>query len=402
MAMLVLPQRPWASGFAGAAGDAAVMGDARKTAAFIVFAWRFHEGCDRERFWEEFVAVDISRKLCLTAAWLRADSRKELAAAFRRVNAATPFDLQRAHKWLQGRALPRGRQMYEDWALLVGLGEGADWIAECPAETFLERLRVIHGVDPEALRRRAEAFAGTSGTPKGQGRDLELLGSYACYSHAWARYYRSRLIRGTLTIAPGSGPSRLRATYAEDLPTGPMRLSGPLMRGERVVTAHLGDPSTSAQLFFWLFAPAPPTTVLGGFMSGTTLMSAEAQLSATRLLAIRLPPAPADTTAAGQAYLPADHGVAADLARSGLSLASPGLLDAAVAEFLGQAGAPIDQITQADYRGLVELLDRHWLEFRAGSGPPAHPARGEDERVHHAHASRKSAALKVVTPTTAT
>jgi hypothetical protein len=134
-----------------------------KTAAFIVFAWKFHEGCGRERLGKEFVAVDISRKLCLTAAWLCANSRKELAAAFRRVNAATTFDVQRAHKWLQGRASPRGRGVYEDWARLVGLDESADWIAECSAETFLERLCGIHGVAPKPLRRRADAFAGASG-----------------------------------------------------------------------------------------------------------------------------------------------------------------------------------------------------------------------------------------------
>ena len=78
--------------------------------------------------------------------------------------------------------------------------------------------------------------------------------------------------------------------YTEDLPTGTMRLSGPLHRGERASTAHLGDPSTSAQLFFWLLAPAPPTAVIGCLMSGTTLMSAEPQLSVT-LLSLHFPDA---------------------------------------------------------------------------------------------------------------
>lgn len=74
-----------------------------------------------------------------------------------------------------------------------------------------------------------------------------------------------------------------KTVYAENLPTGMMGLSGPLHRGERVITVHLGDPSTSAQLVFWLPAPAPPTAVIGGLMSETTLMSAEPQLSVTRL-----------------------------------------------------------------------------------------------------------------------
>ena len=71
--------------------------------------------------------------------------------------------------------MPRGRQLYEDRAELMGLGEGADWIAECPSETFLERVCVVHGAEPETLRRRADAFGGFSGAPKGQDRDLELI-----------------------------------------------------------------------------------------------------------------------------------------------------------------------------------------------------------------------------------
>ena len=88
------------------------------------------------------------------------------------------------------------------------------------------------------------------------------MGTYAAYSHAWARYYRGQLLRGILTITYGTGASRLRAVDTENLPTGMMRLSGPPHRGERVSTAHLGDPSISAQLFFWLLALALPTAVI--------------------------------------------------------------------------------------------------------------------------------------------
>ena len=74
------------------------------------------------------MAVDIDRKLWLTAALVGAATRKELAAAFRGVNPATAFDLERAHKWLQGRAQPRERRVYEDWALLVDLGVAWDFL----------------------------------------------------------------------------------------------------------------------------------------------------------------------------------------------------------------------------------------------------------------------------------
>ena len=67
------------------------------------------------------MARDIDRKLRLTAVLLGTVARKDLAAAFRRVNANTSFDIGRADKWLQGRAQPRERQVYEDWAKVLEL-----------------------------------------------------------------------------------------------------------------------------------------------------------------------------------------------------------------------------------------------------------------------------------------
>ena len=49
---------------------------------------------------------DIGLKLRLTAAVLACASRKDLCARFRAVNPATHCDLDRLHKWMQGRALP--------------------------------------------------------------------------------------------------------------------------------------------------------------------------------------------------------------------------------------------------------------------------------------------------------
>ena len=74
---------------------------------------------------------EIDRKLRLTAALLRVATRKDLAKAFQRVNPATPFDVDRAHKWLQGRARPREQQVYDDWTKLLDLGRPGQWIAAC-------------------------------------------------------------------------------------------------------------------------------------------------------------------------------------------------------------------------------------------------------------------------------
>lgn len=55
---------------------------------------------------------EFERKLRLTAALIGANTRKDLARAFQRVNRATSFDIDRAAKWLQGRAHPRDLSLY--------------------------------------------------------------------------------------------------------------------------------------------------------------------------------------------------------------------------------------------------------------------------------------------------
>jgi len=83
-------------------------------------------------------------------------THKDLAAAFRRVNPATPFDVDRAYKWLQGRAQPREQQIYEDWSKVLGLDRPGQWIADCDAEAFLDEICVRHGRDREDLLHRLE------------------------------------------------------------------------------------------------------------------------------------------------------------------------------------------------------------------------------------------------------
>src|SRR4030095_10089810 len=104
----------------GAGRDSADRGTtrSRNELALRVFCWKIRGGVDRCRIGPpgDRLAREIDRKLRLTAAFLGAATRKDLARAFHRVNAATPFDVERAHKWLQGRATPREPQVYEDWA----------------------------------------------------------------------------------------------------------------------------------------------------------------------------------------------------------------------------------------------------------------------------------------------
>lgn len=123
------------------------------------------------------IATDIDRKLCITAAGIGALTRKDPAAAFRRVNPRTSFDLERAHKWPQGRARPRDQGLYDDWALVLDIGRPGGWIADCALEDLVALLCARKTLDSETLLRRAQVFAGSVaslgiGAPSDAGTDL--------------------------------------------------------------------------------------------------------------------------------------------------------------------------------------------------------------------------------------
>jgi hypothetical protein len=310
---------------------------------FFVFSWTI-------------VARDIDRKLRVTATVLGTTTVKDLATAFRRVNPATPFDVERAHKWMQGRASPRQLQLYEDWAKLLGLDQPGNWIAESDGESFLDAVCVRHNLDRETLRHHVKDSSGHAAQPD---RGLMLAGTYACYSHAWSPYFHGRVIRGELTIVPG--PNRLRASYAEVLPTGRLRLDGMISVERRAIHLDLREPGGDAHFICILVPPTPPVSVLAGLMCGVTIIGHAAQPSVTRIAMVKLP-APSLRLSAAEAYLPAQRSIAGDLAALGLALADPATLDRQLGAFLA-VGSGLDQIPAGDYQPMVETLDRAWLEF---------------------------------------
>ncbi len=304
------------------------------------------------------VARDIDRKLRVTAAVLGTITIKDLGTAFRRINPATPFDIDRAHKWMQGRASPRQLQLYEDWARLLDLDQPGGWIAESDAEDFLDAVCVRHNRDRDTLKRHIEVSSGFAAQPD---RGLMLAGTYACYSHAWSPYFHDRIIRGELSIGPGSGPNRLRASYAEVLPTGKLRLQGSVSIEKRAVHLDLREPGGDAHFVYFLVPPTPPVSVLAGLMCGATIIGHAAQPSVTRIAMVRLPTASPRLSAA-DAYLPSQGSIAADLAALGLAIVDAAAVDRYLAAILG-AGCGLDQIPASDYQSLVDSFDRAWLEF---------------------------------------
>lgn len=320
---------------------------------------------------------DIDRKLRLTAALLGVPARKDLAAAFRRVNPNTTFDVTRADKWLHGRAKPRDPKVYEDWSKLLGLERPGHWIASCNYAEFLAEVAALHGRDPEELSRRLDA---QGRPPAHEAPGLSLAGTYASYSHAWSPYFRGRLIRGSLVIgAPtrakgrgAGGTDQPAARYAEVLPTGRLELDGTVAVDKRSLRIQVSDATQVSQyVAFTLFPPSPPVSVLAGLMFGTTLIGPDAQPSSTRVVLIRLP-GPNARLEQEAAYLPAGASIGRDLQALGLPVGEPDAVDRPLDAFMRGGGRDgIDQVSGAAHRELLEVFDRNWLT--RGAAPAVGP-----------------------------
>ncbi|RUM95609.1 hypothetical protein EET67_22245 [Pseudaminobacter arsenicus] len=311
------------------------------------------------------MAQHIAEKLRVTAALLGAISRKDLAAAFRRANPETAFDLGRADKWLQGRSQPRQLSVYEDWSKVLDLDRPGAWIAQCEVEAFAEAVCEHHGVDREELERRMGSHISPSRLVD-QGIDATMSGAYACYSKALSPYYRGQLIRSTVSIKMDRRSRSMTATYKEALPTGSFLMTGPITLAKRGLYIHLRESGGDAQFFLSLFLPSPPGSVLAGYMCGTTIIGPEPLPSAVRILMIRLPKStnlPDDWGG----YLLSSGSIVEDLGRLGIALDSESHpLDRQLWQFLNEDGnnGPC-QITESSFRTIVNVFDRHWLRHHA-------------------------------------
>lgn len=304
------------------------------------------------------MAREIDRKLRLTAALLGTGARKDLAAAFRRVNPKTAFEIGRADKWLRGLAQPREIQVYDDWVKVLDLDRSGQWIADCDTEAFLDEICLRHGRERESLLRALETHGSRGGSNARTA--LDLAGTFVCYSHAWSPYFRGQLIRGELTVGFESSPNRLPVSYTEVLPTGAMELRGLMVVANRGLHIQVSEATGSAQVVtFCLFHASPPASILGGLMFGTTRIGPDAQPSVTRIVMVRLPESKA-LLRSREAYL-SPGSIAEDLATLGLGVGDPAATERLFAEFLMGDGGGFDQVQVSTYRALADVFDRRLL-----------------------------------------
>lgn len=320
---------------------------------------------------------DFDAKLRMTALLLDCSSRKELVGRFHAANPKTECDLERMHKWLQGRSLPRAASIVEDWATVVGCARGGAWLAACALDEFAAEMARLFERDAQELL-ASEAFAGRGSRTSKPASAAEprfsgvryLCGSYTCYSRAWSPYAAGKLIRGALTLAPGRGTA-VDASYSEQLIDRTMRMDGEAMIADRTLHVVLREAGGALPLFFSLFLPRPPAGVLCGMISGVTFLGADPEPSASPIVAVRLMEG-AEANSSNR-YLEAEPGVIAqDLVALGLRPAEPERVDRLVLDLL-RSGAAAGKVRATQQAALSAALDPLHLggAFAEGDGGAA-------------------------------
>lgn len=304
------------------------------------------------------MAVAFAAKLRMAAAALGCNSRKELCARFRRVNAATLCDLDRLNKWMQGRSLPRAVSVYADLAAVIGTKHPGRWVAECSQEEFAAELIARTGVDaatlaaPDSLSRRSNPRA--AGLLFGVST---LAGAFAAYSPAWSPQFHRRLVRGALRLAPGKSGT-LVATYTESYLGRHLHMTAEVGIAGRSMHFLVRDPDGDMPAFISLQLPGPPASVLCGVMSGVAFIAHEPLPSASPIVFIRVPDTP-KLNGTNRFFEPTPGAIAADLVDLGLIIPEADRLDAFTRKFLG---AMPTQVTAQDQATFASMLDRQHLD----------------------------------------
>lgn len=300
----------------------------------------------------------LPAKLRITAAVLGCTRRKDLCARFRMANPGTEFDLERSHKWMQGRAAPRSSRVYDDWALVLGSSRPGAWIAACTTDAFVDEVARLFDADAATLRSLAAGHLPAPPTAAHGTEGRAVPTAYACYSPAWSPYFRGQLLRGSLHLEMRRGSER-RLVYRERIGDTQIEFDGVAEVVGRTMCALLHAVGDGLPLCFTLYQPGTPASALAGIMAGSTYLAQEARPTACRFAAVQVPQ-PAALEASNRYFRPKAGAVADDLMTLGLPAATAAQADAAVLALL-RDGAAIDQVELSEQTRIAEAVDLGWI-----------------------------------------
>src|SRR5690554_796798 len=236
--------------------------------------------------------VAIGSKLELTATATGCLTRKELCAAFARVNPNTQLTLQNSYNWIRGRSHPRSFSLYEDWAAVLRLPEGPHFIMSSSLEEFARVLgerfdlpqAILTPLGVEArLRLSSSELQGNDGGPWHNRALLE--GSFLAFSLAWSPTQRDRLLIGSARIGSRNGVFTLR--YFEQILGDHVPFEGTCSLDGRTAQAVLRCDANEALFFMTLHLPPVPGNLAAGLFAGNAVYDPDSQPTASAILFVR-------------------------------------------------------------------------------------------------------------------
>ena len=122
---------------------------------------------------------------------------------------------------------------------------------------------------------------------------------------------------------------------------------------------ELREAGSGAPIYITAFLPGRPASVLCGIASGATLMGADPQPSATRIVLVRVPAATAGELHRSDRYLPLEPAaLGADLLALGIVPTDPGAAAAELRSFLAEGSrSGLSQASQEAQARLARLFD---------------------------------------------
>lgn len=261
--------------------------------------------------------VDIAKKLELTSIALGCLTRKELCAAFERVNPNTAMTLQNSYNWQSGRSVPRNFGLFEDWAAATGLSQGPHFIMSSTLDEFIDALGEKF-VLPERLLEsfgRAPAAA-PAVVPLGESGDAAwrngalLRGSFLALSMAWAPMHRGRMLCGAVAFQTEGG--RVTAHYVENVLGRAIAFDGTGLEDGKTGQVSMRCKANGAAFLMAFHLPPVPGNLAGGIFAGNALYDSNSEPTACSILLLRNHELPHDELEVATGYQDPNDSVLAD------------------------------------------------------------------------------------------
>jgi len=321
--------------------------------------------------------IDIAKKLELTSIALGCLTRKELCAAFARVNPNTVMSLQNSYNWQSGRAVPRNFSLFEDWAAAVGLSEGPHFIMSSSLDEFArvigakfalpDGLLASFGRSPAQTptpeSARAEPMPRAEIEPAEWRNGALLRGRFLVLSLSWSPVQRGRLVFGVIDFDAGADGS-LTAHYLENVLGRMIAFNGSGLEDGKTGQVALRCDANGATFLMAFHLPPLPGNLAGGILAGNAIYDPNSEPTASPILLLRnhqLPPAALESMA-GYRDLD-DAAIAGCLEQLGYGRDPAFEAEQAMRGLLaGEAGGSLVSVGRDALGRVAVLLDRRRLQ----------------------------------------